>query len=142
MVLPAALKEYNLDVKARHERSAVYTSVKLLQSQELSWEVVAQLPMEGPGVYHGNRLAISCSIARNMEIRPSEVTYTIKKIYHEPPPLMPNSESWRASGLTWHQLMSMDPHKQKQIIGEHIYRKIYNMYPQLAGKITGTGYAN
>ena len=40
--------------------------------------------------------------------------------------------------LTLQQLTSAEPHKQKQIIGEHLYRKIYNMYPQLAGKITGT----
>ena len=40
--------------------------------------------------------------------------------------------------LTLQQLTSAEPHQQKQIIGEHLYRKIYNMYPQLAGKITGT----
>lgn len=39
--------------------------------------------------------------------------------------------------LTLQQLTSAEPHQQKQIIGEHLYRKIYNMYPQLAGKITG-----
>ena len=40
--------------------------------------------------------------------------------------------------LMLQQLTSTEPHKQKQIIGEHLYHKIYNMYPQLAGKITGT----
>ena len=40
--------------------------------------------------------------------------------------------------LTLQQLTSAEPHQQKQIIREHLYRKIYNMYPQLAGKITGT----
>ena len=40
--------------------------------------------------------------------------------------------------LTLQQLTSAEPHQQKQMIGEHLYRKIYNMYPQLAGKITGT----
>ena len=39
--------------------------------------------------------------------------------------------------LTLQQLTSAEPHQQKQIIGEHLYRKIYSMYPQLAGKITG-----
>ena len=40
--------------------------------------------------------------------------------------------------LTLQQLTTAEPHQQKRIIGEHLYRKIYNMYPQLAGKITGT----
>ena len=40
--------------------------------------------------------------------------------------------------LILQQLTSAKPHQQKQIIGEHLYRKIYNMYPQVAGKITAT----
>ena len=39
--------------------------------------------------------------------------------------------------LSLQQLTSAEPHQQKQIIGEHLYRQIFNMYPQLAGKITG-----
>ena len=139
IVLPAPHKEYNLDVKARRNGATVCSSVKLLQSQdELSWEVVVQLPMEGAGGYRGNKLTISCSMTRKIEINPSEVTYTIKKIYHEPPP--PHSESSRpdVSCLTLQQLTSMDPHQQKQIIGEHLYRKIYKINPQLAGQITST----
>lgn len=34
-------------------------------------------------------------------------------------------------------LTSAEPQQQKQIIGEHLYRQIYNMHPDLSGKITG-----
>jgi len=36
-------------------------------------------------------------------------------------------------------LVSVEPLQQKQIIGEHLYRQIYNMHPDLSGKITGRG---
>ena len=143
IVLPTPHKgTYNLVVKARSPAfsfsiNPISTSVNLLQSQWLSWEIVAQLPTEeGLGVY-SRKLTIWCSMAGNMEIIPSEVTYRIKKIYHEPPP--PHSENSRgdASCLTLQQLTSMDPHQQKQIIGEHLYRKIHKINPQLVG-ITGT----
>ena len=136
IVLTAPCKECNLDVKARQNRATVCTSVSLLQSQGLSWEIVAQLSTEG---YRSNKLTIWCSMAGNMGIKPSEVTYTIKKTI---PTLISQSdlESSRAdvSGLTLQQLTSVDPRQQKQIIGEQLYHKIYKMYPQLAGKITGT----
>ena len=34
-------------------------------------------------------------------------------------------------------LTAADPQQQKQIIGEHLYRQIYSMHPELSGKITG-----
>ncbi len=34
-------------------------------------------------------------------------------------------------------LTSADSQQQKQIIGEHLYRQIYSMHSDLAGKITG-----
>ena len=80
-------------------------------------------------------------MAGNMEIKPSEVTYIMNKFFSQPPrPSVHElcSESMRANfyGLTLKQLM--DPSRQKQIISEHLYRKIYNMHPVFAGKITGT----
>ena len=35
-------------------------------------------------------------------------------------------------------LTAADPQQQKQIIGEHLYRQIFSMHPELSGKITGT----
>ena len=83
IVLPTPHKgTYNLVVRARSpvfgfSINPISTSVKLLQSQGLSWEIVAQLPMDGLGVYNGRKLTICCSMAGNMEIRPSEMTYRI-----------------------------------------------------------------
>ena len=37
------------------------------------------------------------------------------------------------------QLTKADPGQQKQLIGEQLYRAIYNTYPDQAGKITGRG---
>ena len=34
-------------------------------------------------------------------------------------------------------LAQAEPQKQKQIIGEQLYRQIYTMHPEPAGKITG-----
>ena len=34
-------------------------------------------------------------------------------------------------------LTSAPPRQQKQIIGDHLYRQIYNLHNDLAGKITG-----
>lgn len=34
-------------------------------------------------------------------------------------------------------LTAAEPQQQKQIIGEHLYRQIYTMHPDLSGKITG-----
>ena len=34
-------------------------------------------------------------------------------------------------------LTAADPQQQKQIIGEHLYRQIFTMHNDLAGKITG-----
>ena len=34
-------------------------------------------------------------------------------------------------------LTAADPQQQKQIIGEHLYRQIFTMHSDLAGKITG-----
>ena len=34
-------------------------------------------------------------------------------------------------------LTAADPQQQKQIIGEHLYRQIFAMHPDLSGKITG-----
>ena len=34
-------------------------------------------------------------------------------------------------------LTAADPQQQKQIIGEHLYRQIFSMHPELSGKITG-----
>ena len=34
-------------------------------------------------------------------------------------------------------LAQAEPQQQKQIIGEQLYRQIYTMYPEPAGKITG-----
>ena len=209
IVLTEPQKIYNLEVKTRQNRSTVCISVNLLQSQGLSWEVVAQLSTGG---YCGNKITIWCSMAGNMGIKPIERTYTINKTLTQPPQSVPHSDSeslnadvsgrtlqqvtkclkigtaqqqqvpnqrsqsnfklapsarnppiagsaqpiahigTRERGvsgdamadvaaqdaLTLQQLTSAEPHKQKQIIGEHLYRKIYNMYPQLAGKITGT----
>lgn len=36
------------------------------------------------------------------------------------------------------ELSKADPHQQKQIIGEHLYRAIEPLNPSKAGKITGT----
>lgn len=35
-------------------------------------------------------------------------------------------------------LAQSDPQQQKQIIGEQLYRQIYSLHNELAGKITGT----
>ena len=208
IVLPTPhIKKYRLEVKARQNRSTVCISVNLLQSQGLSWEVVAQLSTEA---YCGNKITIWCSMAGNMGIKPIERTYTINKT-SQPPQSVPHSDSESLNAdvsgrklqqvtrclkigtaqqqvpnqrsqsnfklapsarnppiagsaqpiarigarerggpgdamanvatqgtLTLQQLASAEPHQRKQIIGEHLYRKIYNMYPQLAGKITGT----
>lgn len=37
-------------------------------------------------------------------------------------------------------LTAADPQQQKQIIGEHLYRQIFAMHPDLSGKITGKLY--
>ena len=34
-------------------------------------------------------------------------------------------------------LTSAEPHQEKQIIGEHVYRQIYSTHPKPSGKITG-----
>lgn len=34
-------------------------------------------------------------------------------------------------------LTAANPQEQKQIIGEHLYRQIFSMHPELSGKITG-----
>lgn len=34
-------------------------------------------------------------------------------------------------------LTAAEPQQQKQIIGEHLYRQIFSMHPDLSGKITG-----
>ena len=49
---------------------------------------------------------------------------------HNPPSPQPTQEQLLTA------LVQSDPQQQKQIIGEHLYRQIYNMYPDLAGKIT------
>ena len=86
IVLPASHKEYNLDVKATQYQSVFFSkfglfgksvviSVSLLQSQGLSWEIVAHLlPIGGQESYDANKLTIWCSMAG---IKPSEVSYTI-----------------------------------------------------------------
>ena len=141
IVLPTPHEGYNLDVEAKRNGSTVCTSVNLLQSQGLSWEIVAQL--SSTEAYCSNKLTICCSMAGNMEIKPSEKTYTIEKTIPKllPSPSHSDSESLIVdfSDLTLQQLTSLAPHQQKQLIGDHIYRKIYGrMYPQLSGKITGT----
>lgn len=43
------------------------------------------------------------------------------------------------SNETFVQLLTQsEPQQQKQIIGEQLYRQIYNLHSDLAGKITGT----
>ena len=42
------------------------------------------------------------------------------------------------SSLSLQSLTQAEPMQQKQIIGEHLYRQIYTMHPDLSGKITGT----
>ena len=83
-------------------------------------------------------------MAGNIKIKLSEVTYTMKKFYSQPHVSVHElcSESTRAnfSGHTLQQLM--DPSQQKQNISEHLYHKIYNMHPVVAGKITGTACCN
>ena len=78
IVLPTPHKGLDLDVKASSPAYSFYihpiiTSVNLLQSNGLSWEIVAQLPMVGQAY---NNFTIRCSIAGNMGIKPSQVTYT------------------------------------------------------------------
>ena len=42
------------------------------------------------------------------------------------------------SPLSLQSLTQAEPMQQKQIIGEHLYRQIYAIHPELSGKITGT----
>ena len=152
IVLQTPHKGYNLEVKARLSTlvcgfisgstflgTSISTSVNLLQSQGLSWEIVAQLPTKIPETYDGKKITIQCSMAGNMDIRPSEVTYTINTLFSQSRADVHvfYLESIRAnfSGLTLQQLMN--PSRQKQMISEHLYHKIYNMHPVVAGKITG-----
>ena len=86
ILLPTPHKGFNLDVKARQNRSTVCISVNLLQSQELSWEVVAWL---STGACCGNKVTISCSMAG---VKPIERTYTIKKTLAQPPQSVPHSD--------------------------------------------------
>ena len=76
IALPIPHMWYNLYAEARQNGATVSTSVNLLQSQGLSWEIVVRLR---PGVYCGNRarLTIWCNIA---EIMASEVTYRINTV--------------------------------------------------------------
>ena len=48
------------------------------------------------------------------------------------------SLSLLSSPLSLQSLTQAEPMQQKQIIGEHLYRQIYTMHPDLSGKITGT----
>ena len=119
IVLPKPHKEYNLDVKAKQNRSTVCTSVKLLQSQELSWEVAAQVS------YRNSKLTIWCSMAEYMEIKPREMIYAIKKTLAQPPQSVPHSDSdlsASVSGLMLQQVVtSAEPHQSEliKIISEH-----------------------
>lgn len=40
--------------------------------------------------------------------------------------------------LSLQSLTQAEPMQQKQIIGEHLYRQIFAIHPELSGKITGT----
>ena len=123
-----------LDVKARQNSYTVCTSVKLLCLGGLSWKIVAQLPTEGLGAHRGNKLTISCTIAGNRRIKPGEVTYKLKTLPQTPPPpSAPCSEGSKAN-VPARDTLTL---QQLSLIEELLYGKIYNLYPQLAGKITG-----
>ncbi|XP_012583899.1 PREDICTED: polyadenylate-binding protein 1-like isoform X2 [Condylura cristata] len=49
----------------------------------------------------------------------------------------PAAHATRQKPLTASMLAAAPPHKQKQMIGEHLYPLIYDVHTQLAGKITG-----
>ena len=86
IVLPAPHKGYNLDVNAtlygsrptswlRFFGKSINTSVNLLQSLSLSWEIVAQMGEQD--ICDGNELTIWCSMAGTTR-KPNEVCYIIK----------------------------------------------------------------
>ncbi len=53
-------------------------------------------------------------------------------------PTVPNQASNPASNKTFvATLAQAEPNQQKQLIGEQLYRAIFNTYPEYAGKITG-----
>lgn len=54
-----------------------------------------------------------------------------------PTPRGPNTPLVEGSGLTAAALAAASPMEQKQMLGEVIYIKIFNVHPELAGKITG-----
>lgn len=73
-----------------------------------------------------------------------------QSVRNQPPPVAPAVQSGPATaqpgapaaGATpsdnlLGMLTSAEPQQQKQIIGEHLYRQIFNMHPELSGKITG-----
>ena len=130
IVLLTPHKGYTLDVKTRHRtfvgrfiflNTPISTSVNLLQSQALSWEIVAQLPTERLETYDGEKITISCSMAGNMEIKPSEVTYT-----------MNHNHMHHTAAAHGSKPAETDHYS------EHLYHNIYKMHPVVTGKITGT----
>ena len=77
IVLPTPHEGYSLKVKAKANGYPVSTSVNLIQSQGLSWEIITQLPTSY-NFYQDSKLIIWCSVSENMGIKPGEVTYTLK----------------------------------------------------------------
>ena len=79
IVLPTPhAAEYSLNVKAKVNGSPASTSVNLIPSQGLSWEIVVQLPISYMYIYQDDELLIWCSVPINMGIKPREVTYTLR----------------------------------------------------------------
>ena len=78
MVLPTPHGAgYSLNVKAKLNDSPVSTSVNLIPSQGLSWEIVVQLPTSYD-FYQDSELIIWCSVPSNKGIKLSDATYTLK----------------------------------------------------------------
>ena len=92
-----------------------------------------KLPTEGPGAHLGNKLTIMCTIAGNMRIKPSEATYKLKTL-PQPPPSVSCSEGSKAD-FPAHDALTQ---QQLSLMKDLLYGRIHKMYPQLAGKITGT----
>lgn len=82
----------------------------------------------------------------NMHNQPMKFNQTVR---NPPPPVAPAVASGpaaqpgpAATGATPSEnllsvLTAANPQEQKQIIGEHLYRQIFSMHPELSGKITG-----